>query len=292
MLTFPQLAPGERYALQSGVFDYEQLRVMFPSGRPDKKVWLQGAGMGRTILKGSRIQNDVPQFCLGNTILSDMTVMQPMRPKDDCSTIGFPAQSAGSTPFSATLLRCELIGAGWVFYYWADDPTAAPPTLTVRDCLIKHGRIGIACGNSANGMNLTVERTTFIGNAIWSWYGGTVSDPTWGGVVGILVRGGSAKINDCAMYLTGCGNDPADNVWVPRLIGVSDNIGDKGQLFEPAGNTRIEIDGLRTVLDAMGSTFVYDVDATLVKPENLVVRAGYGSATNGGLTYSTGPAGR
>jgi hypothetical protein len=288
-IDFLNYPAGSTLVLPAGVFDYDDDEIIFPD------ITIRGQGMGRTVLRGHRLVNAIPQFHLHNTTLQDLTLEIPMLPRDDCTLVGFASQPRGSTPYSARIQRCELACPGWCSYYWADDNAtseATMPSLSIEDCLVRHGRWGLTCGNSGYGMNLNVERTTFIGNAAWMWAGGSVSDPVWGGVAAILFRGGHLKVTDCVTCLTGGPGADSAHAWTPRLLSITDNNGEHGTIFPPAGTTRIEVNGLRSWLFANGSTFVYDLDVSFIKPENLVVSAGNcaGSAPDGGLTFSPGPA--
>lgn len=296
---FPDsLRAGDRIRLDRGTFDFGTTKIALPSGAPDQPIRIVGEGPGETILIGNALEvPDGGQFSCGNTILENLSLVQRWKPRDDCAVLTFNATPAGATlypfgtvPYRAKLINCHLQGPGWILYHWADDLNSPGPTVDCIDCTFRFARIAVAAANSGNqppisGQTFNLLRCGFVGNAgaDYSHYGGAVADPSFGGIVAVLARGGVVRVIDCWTDLTGAPNDPPNQVWTPRCVSVSDNL---GTAYPPAGDMVLEIQNLRSVLRANGSSFVYDLDIHGVTPR---VCGGMGSAVDGSLTRSPAP---
>jgi hypothetical protein len=241
--------PGDVIELGPVPFDFgDQAPIMLPKG-----VLLHGT-RGFTIFKSSKqIDRDFPQpdgtykIPFGPAwVLQDGTqvdgisfVDAPHNPGEDGGCLGFIGTNA-----TAAVRNCDLQANDWSFYCWTPGNS-----VSLKNCKLTGGRVLLANEDSGNGSNVECEHCLFIGDASLSQSQGATSNPTNGGLFGIVHRGGVLKIRDCEMRLKGIKNV---GTWAtpPRIAAITD-VG--GGNDTPAGNTTLDIRGLRVVIDLNGA---------------------------------------
>ena len=112
-----------------------------------------------------------------------------------------------------------------------DPATNGINRLTVEDFSIIGGRVCVASENSGLGQFFTLRRGSIIGDSSLSKSssGNAVSDPTTGGILGVVHRGGTLTMQDVDIAIKG-------QATPPRAVCFTDH-GGKGD--GPAGNARL-----------------------------------------------------
>src|SRR5262249_42851264 len=145
------------------------------------------------------------------TILEDCTlVTTPFKLDQDGGCVGFVSTT---TDAHAIVARCDIQAHDWAVYNWS--PGNSP---IFEDSTVNPARVCIAAVDSGAGQNFVILRCQLIGDAALSSSTGDTSDPTTGGVFGVVARGGKVQLIDCDISLTGrASTGPA---WTPRTCGI------------------------------------------------------------------------
>jgi hypothetical protein len=250
----PRVSPGALLKIGLGTFDFGPNaagHVILPD-----HVTIRGMGREKTILTSSIISDTLGcSFALQNTVVEDLTL------KNDCwyfaedgRCVGFDNGAFGLPPgpFNATIRRCNLWCRDWTCYCWSEGNV-----LTLEDCDITTGRVGVAAENSGNGQDVTLRRCRIFGDASLSNSRGETSNQTNGGCFGVIARSGPVRLYDCEMNLKGRSqaDQDANSSWTPRICGVVD----RGGGGDAAGRAAIEIMGLKIAINPNGATTFYDL---------------------------------
>lgn len=248
--------------LPAGEYDFGDTGITFPAGSD-----VRGAGPGKTVLRCSAVFNAqrATAFGLGDgtTFVRNLTLASTCQPNQQSAVIGFTSDAA--QPRTATLENVEVLGQAWGVYTWFGPDGNS---LTIRDSSITAARVAVMLGRSsgANAQVGLLERVRIKLDPTLSTQGGAVTDPNYGGVFGVICRGGRCTLRDVQVTGTGSANGP-------RLVAVTDWF-DGGS----AGVT-IDVGGLATKLAAGGAKEVFDVDVRLGR----LVLGGSGGGTGGTL---------
>jgi hypothetical protein len=282
---FAQAKPGDLIMVGFGLYDFgKDAHVILPDG-----VTIRGMGRDQTILLSSVVSDDKgTSFALQNTVVEDCTLKNDCwNPGEDGRCVGFDNGQfgVGPGPFTAELHRCRCWCRDWTVYCWS--PYNA---LSIEDCEIVTGRVGVAAENSGDGSNFDVMRTHIIGDASLSKSQGATSKHKNGGCFGAVCRGGRTRFIDCSMDLKGQPLAPQDAAgsWTPRICGIVDR-GGAGDA--PATVTNIEVYNLRCHIDPNGAdpNLCFDLNLEFDYVQKLL-RCNFpncwGSAANGSLSTS------
>jgi hypothetical protein len=265
-------APNDVLLVGPGVFKFPHTtgNVVLPS------CLIKGSSM-TTWISDVWSDNQGTAFVLQNTCVQDMTLnCQTYIPTEDGRTTGFDPQPGQTAGFAAVLTRCLLIGNAWTVYNWNNLGN----TLSLEDCVLKYGRIGIAAMGSGGGSQFfAAHRCHFQGDASLSQDIGATSSAVYGGVYGAINRSGLLQLIDCSMNLVG--KAPVNPSFTPRVVGVTDTFEiENGVPVGASGDVAFEICNLRMMtVNPNGATFVKDLSFNFSKSIKQV--GGWGSGPNG-----------
>lgn len=282
------LARGELFREANDDADHGDVLILGPCAfdlGKDKNIILKSAvtyrGMGRedTILNSSIVSDTSgTAFTLTNTILEDMALrVYPHNETEDSRLIGF--DSKATTPFVAIVRRCNLLCNDWTVYAWTNVGHA----LSLEDCQLRFGRIGIAnMGSGAgNSTSILADRCFFDGDASRSKSIGATSNSVYGGVFGAVVRGGTTVFTDCRFNIIGKISEKPS--YTPRVCAITD------QFNSPASTSRkvgIHYSQIKVIPNGADPNQCFDLD---LRYGSAIVSYCYGSGPNGEVTKSNLP---
>lgn len=276
---FSDAKPFDFIQIGPGLFDFGHIdgNVTLPNN-----VTIAGCGMDATVLLSS-VWSDSQgtAFVLQNTNLREMSLQNDTYIKDeDGRTIGFDPLPTQTLPFVAKIERCRLIGGAWTVYNWNNLGNS----LHIYDSELLFGRHGISAMGSGSSSSQFIEayRCHFDGDAARSNDVGATSNINYGGVFGVVARGGRTRIIDCSMNLVGRAAPGIS--YTPRVCGVTD-------WFEagPNNGTTIEILNLRSKIIPNGSVAEKCFDIDIITPSvkaTLLFDGGWGSGADGAFIKS------
>jgi hypothetical protein len=276
--------PGDLLLIGLGTFDFGPAasgHVILPD-----KVTVRGMGRELTILQSEIISDTFGcSFSLQNTVVEDLTVMNKCWYfAEDGRAIGFDNGQFGvpAGPFKATIRRCNVWCTDWAVYNWAPDNT-----LHLKDDEITTGRVGIACENSGNGQNVTIDDVRVNGDASLSNSRGETSNHDTGGIFGIIVRGGPIKVSNYRFTAKGRpqADQDANQSWTPRICAITD----KGGGGDASGRAVLSVYNMRSEITPNGSdpAKCWDIDLQydyVQKAARVNWGNCWGSAADGGLS--------
>lgn len=194
-------------------------------------------------------QGGVPAFVLQGNEIEGMTFeCIPHNPGEDAATIGYGG--AALLPFASILRRVKLFGTAWCFYTWNN----LRHTTALEYCTLTFGRVGIAAMGSGDDLAQSIcsYRNTFIGDAALSNDIGATSHNVYGGVLGIVARGG--RIESFHDTMTIKGRTSVFPSWTPRACAITDTfVNDSGGQAQPHQATKIVAVGLKSQVTPNGA---------------------------------------
>lgn len=245
-----------------GIYDFPAGYVFPPS------VVVKCQSRGGAVFQSPAIWTSDRACCFGlsdGTVLENLTLESTCGDKQQSTVVGYAIDS--DKPRASTLRKVTVKGKAWGVYTWS------PPdgnSIVIDDCDISAAYVGINLGRSsgASAQFVTVRNSRINMNPLLSSQGGSTTNPTSGGVAGIVVRGGRLSVSNCTITATG----PRPG-YGPRLCAIADNL---------EGGTKhsvLEIIGLTSKLVPGAETIRVDIDNQLGK----VLIGGTGSAPDGSL---------
>ncbi len=247
------------YVAKAALFEFGNVDpLVFPSCR------VAGAGKLLTTWRGQMMIDPNTtglNFQLQDTTVEDIAFINDCwDDNEDGGCIGFLGEQATHT---AIIRRCSLWCRDWTIFTWENS---APNILTIDDCDITTGRVGIGSENSGNGQHVIVTNCNIIGDASLSASIGETSNSTDGGVFGIVHRGGLLEVSDTTFTITGGSN-------VPRAASITDHGGGNSGI---ASGTQIVMSNITCVTTANGATRSYDLDiADADLQQQMIASAGF-----------------
>ncbi len=286
---FADCQPGDVVLVGPGTFDFGHEKVPGSvdgqNGNvvlPDQ-VTIRGLGYQATKLVGS-VWSDAQgtQFVLQNSAVEDVTLkIDTYKAHEDGRCVGFDNFLKG--PFQARLRRCRIVSNAWGFYCWNNFGHK----VFFEDCEFVSGRqcAGAYSGSGGDDLSLSLYRCRFFVDANLSNDIGDTSNPKYGGLFGVVARGGKVRVIDCEAYISDRPKAIQDqqHSWTPRIAAVTDTFGPTAS--SPHG--QLEVYNLRSYISSVAATRVFDVDL-LVPPVKRTARifGGWGMGPSGGLLQS------
>ena len=281
-IAFEFAKAGDVVTIGPGTFDFGQ-------GGPYylPPCLVQGSGRGVTILESEKMidpdgvtpgQSEGVSFALQDgTILEDCSLITtPFNSSQDGGCVGFVSTTTNA---HAIVERCDIQANDWGVYNWSPGNS-----LILEDSTVTSGRVCIAAEDSGLGQNFYIVDCKLIGDASLSSSTGDTSDPSTGGVFGVVARGGKVQLVDCEISLKGrASTGPA---WTPRTCGVTD-LG--GANDDPASVDQFVLWNLTCHIDPNGCdpTQCFDLDLRYSYVQaQLRVIGGSGSGPDGTLSES------
>lgn len=192
---------------------------------------------------------------------------------NNAKVLGEPA-----SVYTVNLNNVGLVGNAWVVYDWSDKGH----TWNIDGAKIVSGRQGVSMMAGGNGMqHLNIKNSVINIDTSLSQDVGDTSNRVYGGGYGIVVRGGTANIDNVTIMMK-CGPNIEPASFVPRCVGIYDG-GDFGSASNP--NTYIKITNTRFSIFGNGSKDVYDV--FIINPsvrEKLSQSGNFGDGPDSGIT--------
>lgn len=194
------------FVVGPGIFDFRNTHNIFlPKG-----CRIIGAGPGKTILRNGYEEIDGSTatggccFELADGVVIEGCTLESYHvddktgPSGQAATVGFARlHNSGS---AATLRNCKIIGLAWAVYVWGDSQHIK---LTLEDCEIQFGRVGVAGMISRGGPGTSAE----IVCRRCKLFGDTTRSRRYGAIyqrfAGWCQRGGKLTVEDCTAVMLG-----------------------------------------------------------------------------------------
>ena len=272
--------PGDTIQVPAGVYEAADFPPV-PAG-----VTVKGAGVGRTIFQSPRPllvdRPDKPDqattFEPGDGCTLDGIEFQYTGPKSkQAAVLGFGTPSDKPRRFTAR--NCKVTGGQWSAYNWHGQGNV----LTFENCEFITARVGITGGVSsgADAQTITIKNCRIKLDVAQSdygipWTGQSVSHNSWGGQVGLLMRGGKAFVE--GLTVEALGPPPGTG---PRVCAITDWLD-----LSSATQTVIEVSGLKTKLTKNGAVELFDIDCRYGVCR---MKDSFGTGKGGSLSISTLP---
>jgi hypothetical protein len=278
--------PHDLILLNAVTFDFGPVaagHVILPD-----QVTIRGMGRDQTILQSEIISDTLGcSFSLQNTVVEDLQLANKCWYfAEDGRSVGFDNGQfgVGPGPFTATIRHCKVWCTDWAVYNWSPNNT-----LHLKDVDITTGRVGVACENSGDGQNVTIDDVTVNGDASLSNSRGATSDQTSGGIFGIIVRGGPIKVSNYKFVAKGRpqADQDTNQSWTPRICGITDF----GGAGSASGRAVLSVYDMRSEITPNGSNpekcFDMDLQYDYVQKAARVNWANcWGSAADGSMSAS------
>ena len=254
---------GKPFVIPNATYDFGTTPYIFPPNFTAK-----GESVDGVVLQSAAVWMADRATCFGlsdGTTLEGFTMVATCGDKQQSELVGY--SDATDKARSATLRKMKLRGKAWCLYTWT-SPDAC--SLLVDDCDLWAAYVGIMLGRSsgANAQFVTVKNCRINMDPLLSSQGGATTSPEFGGVAGIVVRGGRLTVNGCTVTATG----PRPG-YGPRLTAIADN-------FEGGSKYSVmDINGLVSKLTPGSETLRVDIDNQL----GTLLVGGTGSGDKGAL---------
>lgn len=236
-----------------------------------KAIWLD-ASVWRAPNPATGDRGASTAFIHGDAQTWNGVVMRSTCPPNRQSAVFGPGFDS-TTPRKVRLIDTALEGRAWGYYMWHCDRDEVEFLPGKIGNTIVAANVGLNGGRSS-GVNAQIVRIG-DGNALTinidptrSTQGGSVTNPTDGGSMGIVMRGGQLILGTCT--INGVGQGPGRG---PRMVAVTDH------LEGGSSKTVAQIGRLITNLKPGSATELFDIDFTLGK----VQVGGSGSGPDGSL---------
>lgn len=172
------------------------------------------------------------------------------------------------------LIGCTIIAdQEGVWAYGNDDASAEKTTINIEGCTIEgQNYAGIICNGSRNGVDITVSNSIVKGFYTAIYYPQkdsnlTIRNSTLEGYTGLVVKGGTVRVEDCIVTGTGNHNVPPENLSLSGWTDTGDGVYLEANYTDR--EARIYISGEKTKItckdEAGGALAVrlHPVDSTL-----------------------------
>jgi len=243
-----QLNSPKSIMIEEGIYDFAARNVIFP-----RNCLIQGeSSYGVELLSAAKLTNEHP--CAfevqDRTFLRDLTLRSTAGPNDQVCLLGPIQQQVNSPPITTEWEGLYGVGKSWCYYFWH---LPAGNRITMNRCYGEAANcvLGVCQSSGFNAQIVDVNDCHFVVNPLLSAQGGAVSNPIYGGHLGVACRGGRTRLTN---VLINAAAEPADPKL--RLVGVTDYFNDG-----TADNLRIEMTGVHVRLtDRQNAREVWDFD--------------------------------